>query len=98
MHFAAVEMFVVFVTTHPLLRAGQDKQTLSCPKDSISLGNKSLVDALWHMGLQAMCQKRRKFGFFLHAFSFQIHFFSMLEDFSGYLRNTAKTSPSSIVC
>lgn len=50
-HFAAVEMFVAFVTTHPLLRAGQDKQTLSSPKDSISLGNKSLVDDLWHMGL-----------------------------------------------
>lgn len=50
-HFAAVEMFGVFVTTHPLLGAGQDKRTLSSPKDSISLGNKSLVDALWHMGL-----------------------------------------------
>lgn len=50
-HFAAVEMFVAFVTTHPLLRAGQDKQTPSDPKDSISLGNKSLVAALWHMGL-----------------------------------------------
>lgn len=44
-------MFVAFVTTHPLLGAGQDRWTLSGPKDSISLGNKSLVDALWQMGL-----------------------------------------------
>lgn len=50
-HFAAAEMFVAFVTTYTPLRAGQDKQTLSGPKDRISLGNKSLVDALWHMGL-----------------------------------------------
>lgn len=50
-HSAAVEMFVAFVTTHPLLRAGQDKGTCSGPKDRISLGNKSLVGALWHMGL-----------------------------------------------
>lgn len=45
-HFAAVEMFGAFVTTQPLLGAAQGKWTLSDPKDSISLGNKSLVDAL----------------------------------------------------
>lgn len=55
-HFAAVEMFVAFVTMHPLFGSSQDKQTLSGSKNRTSLGNKSLVDALWHMGLWAMCQ------------------------------------------
>lgn len=50
-----------------------------------------------HGALSSMAERKGVFSF-LHAFYFQTHLFSTLQDFSGYLGNTAKVYPSGKIC